>query len=267
MDKELINRVALVTGSSHGIGKVIAVVFAKAGADVVVCGSNKSSVEGTRQEIARLGVKTYSYVLDATKSEEVKDLFSDVIKKIGKLDILVNNVGGIHGVKKFLDLADEDWAEIWNLNFMTAVYFSREAVPWLKKSAYPRIINISSVPGKQPGVFNPHYGSAKAALNYLNKYLANSFAPDGILVNAILPGTVMGGLWDEHVADKAKRLGVSLEEAQKAMEDEVKAKTPLGKVALPEDIAELALFLASDKAKFITGTCIAVDGGATKSIF
>ncbi|MFA6354717.1 MAG: SDR family NAD(P)-dependent oxidoreductase [Candidatus Paceibacterota bacterium] len=267
MNKELRNRVALITGSSRGIGKEIAVTLAKAGADVVICGSSKVNVEKAEKELGSSGTKTYSYVLDATKSAEVKNLFSNIIQKIGQLDILVNNVGGIKESVKFLDVTDEQWQAAWNLNFMTMVNFSREAIPWLKKSLYGRIINISSVPGKQPGMFNPHYGAPKAAMNYLNKYLANSLAPDGILVNAILPHTVLGGLWDEHVADRAKKLNVSAEEAGEIMKKEIKERIPLGKMAMLEDVAELVAFLASDKAKFITGTSIAVDGGTIKSIF
>ena len=267
MEKELKSRIALVTGSSRGIGRAIAVSLAKAGAEVVVCGSNKERVESARKEVEAVGGKVHAHVLDATKNADVKKLFSDVIKKIGKLDILVNNVGGVQGVKKFPELTDEDWMDAWNLNFMTAVRFSREAIPWLRKSGDGRIINISSVPGKQPGVFNPHYGAAKAAMNHLNKYLANFLAADGVLVNSILPSTVMGGLWEDHVADRAKKLGISIQDAEALMQKEVKEKTPLGKIPAPEDIADAVVFFASDKAKFITGTCIAVDGGVIKSIF
>lgn len=265
---ELRERVALVSGSSRGIGKVIALNLAREGADIILCGSKAETLKKTQAEVEALGVKAYSYTLNATKSEEVRSLFKNVVEKIGKLDILVNNVGGVKEVIKFLDLTDEKWEEIWRLNFITMVSFSREAIPWLKKSKHARIINISSVPGKQPGAFNPHYGAAKAAVNYLSKYLASSFAPDGILVNSILSSTVLGGLWDEHVADKAKNLNLSVEEAAKIMEKkEVQEKTPLGKISMPEDVAELVAFLASDKARFITGTCIAVDGGIIKSIF
>ena len=267
MNKSLQGRIALVTGGSRGIGKAIAATLAREGADIILCALNADVLEQARVEIEKMGVKAWAAAFDATDSGEVKNFFEKTVRSVGKLDILVNNVGGVMDHAAFEELSDKQWLDSWNLNFMTAVYFTRGALPWLKKSKTARIINISSTAGKQPGGFNPHYGAPKTALNSLSKFLANQLAPQKILVNSICPSTVNGGLWEKHIADKAKRSDISIEEATRLMEEEVKKKTPLGKIGTPEDVAELVAFLASDKAQFITGTCIAVDGDLIKSIF
>ncbi len=267
MNLELKGRVALVTGGSKGIGRAIALALGRNGADVVLCALHPESLKEAKSEIEKLGAKAWSSAFDASDPVQVKKFFADVIAKVGRLDILVNNVGGVRDHATFEELTDRQWSDSWNLNFMPMVYFTREALPWLKKSTCARIINISSSAGKQPGGFNPHYGAAKTAVNSLSKYLANQLAPKSILVNSIVPSTVSGGSWHAHIEDKAKRSGVSIEEATRLMEEEVAKKTPLGKVGTPEDVAELVVFLSSDRAKFITGTCIAVDGGLIKSIF
>ncbi|MFA6354725.1 MAG: SDR family oxidoreductase [Candidatus Paceibacterota bacterium] len=264
---ELEKRIALITGGSNGIGKAIAVALAREGADIILCALDSKSLREAQVEIEKLGVKVWSMAFDATDPTQVKKFFSDIIAKIGQLDILVNNVGGVRDHATFKELDDKQWIDSWKLNFMTMVYFTREALPLLEKSEHARIINISSSAGKQPGGFNPHYGAAKTAVNSLSKYLANQLAPQKILVNTITPSTVNGGLWHPHIEDKARRSGVSIAEATRLMEEEVIKKTPLGQVGTPEDVAELVAFLASDRAKFITGTCIAVDGGLIKSIF
>jgi 3-oxoacyl-[acyl-carrier protein] reductase len=261
------NKTALVTGGGNGIGKAIALALARDGFDVVITGRTESRLASAKREIEAVGGQVYTFAGDATDPKDAKKLFSDVVKKIGKLDVLVNNVGDARTFGTFEDLSDNDWHDAYELNFMSAVYVTREALPWLKKSKAGRIVNIATLPARQPGSFNPHYAAAKAALVNLSKYLSNTLAKDKILVNAICPSALKGGAWERNVADRAKRLGVSLAEAEKIMEGEEKKKAPLGKIGMPEDVAELVAFLASEKAKFITGTCIDVDGGITRSIF
>lgn len=267
MDLSLKNRVALVSGSSRGIGKAIALELAKAGADVILCGKTNEALQKVKSEMEKTGVRVYAQSVDATKLDEVAKFFSETVGKIGRLDILVNNVGGVTKFGSFENLEDKDWRETIDLNFMSMVYFSKAALPWLKKSDQARIINISTVPARQPGTYNPHYSASKAAMLNLSKYLANNFAKDKILVNAICPSTIVGDNWDERIGDRSKREKVSLEEARKIMENEEKGKVPLGELGLPADIASLVLFLASAKSRFITGACIGVDGGVARSIF
>lgn len=261
------NRLALVTGSTHGIGKAIAGVLAENGADIIICGRNRESLEATKAEIGKSGTKVYGFALDASKPDEVKKLFEEVVAEAGRLDILVNNVGRAEPFGGFFDLSDEDWENTFNLNFMSMVYFCRAAIPWLRKSNRGRIINIASLSARQPGIWNPHYSAAKAAMLNLNKHLANLLAKDNILVNAICPSTLKGGGWERNAADRARRDGLSLKDAEALMESEEKKKSPLGRMGTLEDIAELTAFLASERANFITGTSLQVDGGTVRSIF
>lgn len=257
---------ALITGGSHGLGQEIALALADAGADIIVCGRSKTQLRDTAAKLKKLGVNVYDYSLEATNPGEVKRLFSQLIDNIGKLDILINNIGGVEKFGSFFDLNNEEWKKAYELNFMTMVYFCREAIPWLKKSGIGRIINISAVPARQPGVFNPHYSAAKAAMLNLSKHLANILAQDNILVNAVCPGTLIGGGWERNVADKARRMRISVTEAEKEMRKDELGKVPLGKVGTLEDVANLVAFLASDKANFINGACIDIDGGVVRSI-
>ena len=267
MNLELTGRKALVTGASKGIGRVIARTLAREGAELILCASKVESLTEIKSEFEKKGTKFWLGGFDANDPKRVEDFFSSTVTKIGRLDILVNNVGGVVDHAKFEELTERQWLDSWNLNFMTMVRFTKNSLPFLRLSKHARIINISSSAGKQPGAFNPHYGAAKAAVNSLSKYLANQLSSEKILVNSIIPATVSDGLWFVHIADKAKRLGVTMEEATRIMEEEIASKIPLGRVGKAEDVAELVAFLASDRAEFITGTCIAVDGGLVKSIF
>jgi len=260
---DLHNRTALVTGSSAGIGRTIALAFARAGAQVIVCGRNKKTLTKTEREIRALSPKSKAYQVDGTKPDQVKKTMT----KIKVLDILVNNIGGVTTFGDFFTLCDKDWKDALDLNFLSMMYFSREAVPLLKKSSRARIINICTIPARQPGNFNPHYSAAKAAMLNLSKYLSNCLAQDNILVNSILPGTIQGEDLEKRIRDRARRDRSTVAAARAKITKENKGKNPLGKLGEPDDIASLALFLASDKAKFMTGTSIGLDGGATRSIF
>lgn len=257
---------ALVTGSSHGIGLEIVSSLASEGADLIICGRQAAALEKTKSEIEKMGVHVDVSCVDATDPKSVKKLFDHVVQKIGRLDILVNNVGGAEKFGSFFDLSNDDWQRAYALNFMSMVYFTRESIPFLKRSKQASIINISSIPAHQPGWFNPHYSTSKAAMLNLSKHLANLLAKDNILVNTICPGTLNGGGWERNIRHKAERLGLSFEQAEKLMKKEEEAKVPLNRIGGPEDIASMVVFLTSERARFITGECINIDGGVTRSI-
>lgn len=267
MKINLTKKIAYVTGGTKGIGKAIALALASSGAEVVVCGRGKEQLDATIAEIQKLGAKAHGQCIDATRPDEVKKIFSDIILKIGRLDILVNNIGSIERFGGFLELSDEDWKRCYDINFMSMVYNTRESIPLLKQSSGARIINICSIAAKQPGFYNPHYTAAKAAMLNLSKHLANVLAKDKILVNTICLGTVKTEIWPKSVENKQKQLGISFEEAEKIFENEEKEKNPLHQIGMPEDIANVVLFLASDKAQWITGSCFTVDGGTTRALF
>ncbi len=265
--KGLVKRVALITGASQGIGKAIARALGEAGMTVVLCSRRRAMLNSVKKEFEDYGIIAHIAVADVAQSDQVKKIFKTIIKKLGRLDVLVNNAGSTGTFGGFFDLADADWHAAFNANFMSAVYCVREAIPLLKKAEHPRIINISAVPARQPGVFNPHYSASKAALLNLNKYLATLLAQDAILVNAICPGTIIAENWYERARHRAERMQIPLETAMTMMKNEDERKSPLGRLGTPEDVAAVASFLASPHAGFITGACIDVDGGVTRSIF
>lgn len=273
MEFGLKDRVALVTGGSRGMGKAIAVELAKEGVKVIICGRSPERLAEAKKEIyaesftfIQFRKPVHTFLVKATNPNDIKSIFSCLVSDIGRLDILVNNVGGAEKFGDFFSLTDEDWEGAWKLNFMSMVYFCREAILFLKKSDQARIINISSLPAHQPGFFNPHYSAAKAAMLNLNKYLANTLAKDNILVNAICLSTLKGGGWDRNVRDRAVRDGISHEEAEKIIEEEECKKTPLGRIGMPEDVAKLAVFLSSSANNYITGSVIDIDGGIRRSV-
>ena len=160
--KESAGRVALVTGASQGIGRAIARALGEAGMAVILCSRRRAVLEGVKKEFEKDGIAAHVAVADVARPDQVKKIFTTVIKKIGRLDVLVNNAGSVETFGGFFDLADHDWTDSFQINFMSAVYCSRAAIPYLKQSPYPRIINLGAVPARQPGAFNPHYSVAKA---------------------------------------------------------------------------------------------------------
>lgn len=267
MDLGLKGRVALVTASSSGLGRVIADTLAKEGADVILNGRNKENINRACREIAiNFNVNAYPCYADVTNSNQINIFFSEVLPKIGKLDILVNNAGNLEKFGLLWDLTERDWMRSFDLTFMPVVRFSLLAHPWLKRSGHGRIINIGSIPAHQPGRANPHYAAAKAAILPVSKMMANEFAKDNILVNVVCPSTLNGGGWDKNITLRAQRDGITSEEAEKLMKKEEGKKSPLGRIGTLEEVANQVVFLASDHAGFTTGQCFNVDGGLTRSI-
>lgn len=263
LKSKLTGRIALVTGGGSGIGRVISLALAREGAEIIICGRELTALHETAKQIP----DSIYFSLDATRPEGVKNLFQIAMKKFGRLDILVNNIGGVRQFKEFPDLTDDDWQEAFDLNVMPTVRFTREAIPWLLKSEHANIVNIASVSGKKVGNWNYHYCAAKAAELNLTQGLAGYLAPKGIRVNAICPSTVKGdGMWERDIKDLAHRKNLLLDEARKHMEEGVQRKIPLGKICTPEDVAEAVVFLVSNEAKFITGTAMMLDGGITRLI-
>lgn len=265
MDLELKGRLALVTGSTRGLGKAIAMALAQEGVEVIINGRREESVIKTAKEIAdKYKVQTWACPVDVTDLHQIKTFFElGPVAAIGKMDILVNNVGNIEKFGSFIELKDEDWLRCYDLTFMSAVRFIREALPYLTASGNGRIINISSVISHQPGKNFPHYAPAKAALNLLTKYLANGLGSNNILINAICPTNVD---WEEMSKERARKEKTSAEEAWKAIKTEEESRSPIGLAGTPEDVANLVAYLASDKAKYLTGHIYNVDGGITKGV-
>ena len=260
------SRVALITGSSQGIGKDIALSLLDAGAKVVITSRREKKLKELQNKLS-IGNKEIYYVSgDSTKEDDVKRIISKTIKHFGRLDVLVNNVGGAIQHGDLFDLNSEDWIYTFQLNVMSMVYFTKHAHAWLKNSKSSRIINISSVSGIEPGLYNPHYAITKAATINFTKYTANKFAKDNILVNVICPGIMDGDSRSDFMKDFSKKNNVNIEKIKEKLNKIDKNKIPLGVLGRGQDIGSMVVFLASDKASWITGSCLKVDGGKLSSI-
>ena len=265
MELELKGRVAIVTGSSKGIGKAIALSLAAEGAHVAICAREKDPLLLLQKEIEGRGGSVVAIPADVTKAESIQKIISQTIDRFGKLDILINNVGGVKKFGGFFELTDNEWKEAFELNVMTVVSFIRQSMPWLKKSISPRVINISSISGVEPGFSNPHYNITKAAIINMSKHLANVLVKDKILVNVVCPGPVHSSSWSNNVQNIAENRNIPYEKAWEEFEEQESAKIPIGRVGEGSDISDLVVFLSSDKASWITGSCFHINGGKLKS--
>jgi NAD(P)-dependent dehydrogenase (short-subunit alcohol dehydrogenase family) len=258
------NRVAVVTGGAKGMGKGIALKFAKEGCDVVV---NALHIEGAQQvadEIMAMGRKSIAIKADISNSTEVNAMVDQTIKKFGKIDILVNNAGGAGGGN--IDTAtEEDWDRTLAVNLKGAFLVCKAVVPYMKKARYGKIINLSSMGAVHPSVSVLSYHCAKAGIVGLTLNLAFELAPFGIYVNCIVPGPIDTPFWDSLTK------GMSPQQRQDFMSALAKKEVPLGRMGTPEDIAGPALFFASELSSYVTGDVMCVAGGqpglSTESTF
>lgn len=254
MDFGLQDRVAIITGASYGIGRATAESLSKEGAKVAICARNQEQLDQAAQA---LGSDVLAVQADMTQLADIEKLFSQTIERFGRLDILVNNAGGMH-LSQLLDLPDEAWQENIDVNLFSVLRCSRLALPHMRQQQWGRIINISSIFGKQPGGGMIDYNATKAAVISLTKTLADELAKDNVLVNAVCPGPVRTPLWE----NAAKM--INPEDPDGMIEGFAQANIPLGRFGRPEEIAGLVTFLASEQASFITGSAYDIDGGMVK---
>ncbi len=250
------NRVAIVTGGAKGIGRAICLRFAGEGCDIVV---NALHVEGARKvadEVKAMGRESLAIGADVSNSAEVNDMVEQTVKKFGKIDILVNNAGGISqatggGIE---NTTDEDWDRIVGINLKGQFLCCRAVVPHMKKNRYGKIINVSSMGAIHPPAPIVHYHSAKGGVISLTSNLAFELARENITVNAILPGPVRSEFFTEMLK------GMSEEEG-KAFFKMLDNRVPMLRMGMPEEIAGVALFLASELSSYVTGESINAGGG------
>ncbi len=266
MQINLKEKVALVTGSSKGIGKAIAYSLAKAEAKVIITARGKEELENTAKEFREEGLKIYPLVADITKKSDIKKLVLQITDQFSAIDILVNNVGGVHDFVRFEDINDEEWQTMFESNFFSNVKVTREVLPYMQKKKWGRIINISSESAVQPDAVIPHYNAAKAAINSFTKTLSKAYAKDGILINAVSPAFIMTPQIKSIIEEKSKKQNVSPKEFMDAFIKQFRPGTQSTRPGKPEEVAALVTFLASDHASFITGANMRVDGGSVSTI-
>ena len=250
------NKKVLISGGSKGIGRKIAESFFLAGADVAIVARDSQELKDTKC--------TLRIPCNLSGPNITEEVFDSIERSFGALDILVNNVGGAIQFGNFFELEETDWQNAFDLNVMSMVRLSKAAVPFLRNSSTPRIINISSISGVEPGYYNPHYTTTKAATINFSKHLANLLASEGILVNCVCPGSIQSDAWRQCVSkiSEKKRLNYEIVEHE-FLTSEIK-KIPLKRIGQVEDIAPLVLFLASEQASWITGSSFHIDGGKKK---
>ena len=265
MELNLKGRKVVITGAGEGIGRNLALAFAAEGARVGVCARNKDRLRSLELEIG--SKKNVFYSADLTKNDDLQSFYKVITDRLGGLDILINNVGGIIKLATFLDLTDEDWDNSFQLNLMPAVRLTRLFIETLKDSEASRIINISSISAIRPGDIFPHYSAMKAAISNLTSSLAKTLAPENILVNSISPGPVWSQSWENESAAVAKQSESDIKMVRANIQAQTAETVPLKRMGVPEDVTGIALFLASDRASWITGSNFTVDGGIVGDTF
>jgi NAD(P)-dependent dehydrogenase (short-subunit alcohol dehydrogenase family) len=250
------DKVVLVTGSTRGIGRGIALAFAREGSKVAINGTKSDRCQQVADEVSNSGGKGLSVPGDITSTDVVKKIFHDVIRNFGQLDILVNNAGIIY-VVDCADTTDEQWDRTMAVNCRGVFLCSREAVRYMVDRKSGIIINVASQLGKSGVAKYTHYCASKFAVVGFTQALAKELAPHRINVNAVCPGIVNTDMMEEELDVFMKDTGKSEDE----LREDFLNMIPLGRYETPEDVANLVLFLASERAEYITGQSINVTGG------
>ena len=263
MDLGLRDRVALVTGASKGIGRAVALALASEGARLSICSRDIAALEATAADIrAKSGAEVLTLTADLGTREGTAHVTERTRERFGRIDILVNNAGAIRA-GDFLTIPDEQWITDWNLKLLGYIRMARAVFPLMQAQGGGRIVNIIGAAARNPTATYLPGGAANAALVNFTKGLADLGAKHNILVSAVSPAATRTERWESLLAERAAATGKSVD----ALREEALAGYRLGRIATPEDIADLVCFLVSARASFLTGICITVDGGSTRGVY
>jgi NAD(P)-dependent dehydrogenase (short-subunit alcohol dehydrogenase family) len=249
--KRVAGKTVLITGGASGIGRATALLLASEGAAIAIADVNTDDGQRVADEIIEAGGRAFFERVDVTRSDDCRRLVARVVREFDQIDILFNNAG-IMRRATVLDLSEEDWDRVMTVNVKSIYLLSREVIPYMQKAAGGVIINTASGWGLAGGAKAAVYCASKGAVVLLTKAMAIDHGPQNIRVNCICPGDTDTGM----LRDEAQQLGVGTSEFLSES-----AKRPLGRAGRPEEIAQAALYLASDASSFVTGTALVVDGG------
>ena len=262
MDLGLKDKVALVAASSQGLGRAVAEELAAEGASLVLCARDAQTLDQTAAAIAeRNNSRVMAVPADVTVTDDIKRLVDAGIDRFGRIDILVTNAGG-PPAGRFEQLTREQWEQAIRLTLLSAVELTRQVLPGMKERRWGRILNITSIAVKQPVENLLLSNSLRAGLTGFARTLANEVAADGITVNNVLPGYTRTDRLEELAEMMAEKQGISASEFRGKWEQEI----PMRRLGEPREFAAVVAFLASERASYITGTSIQVDGGWIKSL-
>jgi 3-oxoacyl-[acyl-carrier protein] reductase len=262
MELGLRGKVAIVTGASKGIGKAIAEGLAAEGVQIALCARSAAALTEVAEGIRRrTDAQALPVPADLSTLEGVQTLVQQTLARFHTVDILVNNAGAIRP-GSLLTKPDADWQEDWSLKVFGYIRLAREVFPVMQRQGGGRIINIIGSAGRQPNAGYLAGGGANAALMNITKALADEGAPHRILVNGINPGPIRTERWDTMMT----RMATARQQTPAEVEAEWMRDNPLQRPGEPEEVAALAVFLASPRASYINGTLVQVDGGATRCI-
>jgi 3-oxoacyl-[acyl-carrier protein] reductase len=253
---ELEGRIAIVTGAGRGIGRATALELARLGAHVVVAELDAANAEQTAALVVKAGRKAHVVPTDVTRRAALKTMVDQTLATFGQIDILVNNAG-IYRAQANLDITEEHWDAIMNINAKAVFFASQAVLPAMIARKQGAIVNLASMAGKVGSKTNLPYNASKAAVVSMTKSMALAHAEHGIRVNCVCPGFVETDMWTQVSREQAALLGMTTEEFNRQR----KAAVPLGRMERAEDVAQVIGFLASDRAGYMTGQALSVDGG------
>jgi NAD(P)-dependent dehydrogenase (short-subunit alcohol dehydrogenase family) len=264
MNLGLAGRACVVTGASRGIGLATARALCAEGAAVLLVARSEDALRGAADECAAAGGRAEWLAVDATAADAGERVVEECERRLGPLDVLVNNAG-TSAIKTLEELTDDDWQLQWDLNVMGPMRLMRAAAPRMAERGFGRIVNVTSSSGKRPSSSNMSYSVGKAAQLSLSRAFADLYAKKGVLVNSVAPGPVESGLWMDEgglLDQLAKMRGASREETLERQS----AGVPIGRYATEEEIASVIVFLCSERASYVAGAAWSADGGTVQVI-
>jgi 3-oxoacyl-[acyl-carrier protein] reductase len=266
MDLGLRGRVALVCAASQGLGKAAALGFAREGAHVVICSRQRKALTVASKDIRSaagdLPVRVVPVVADLTKARHITAVVARTMRAFGRIDILITNAGG-PPVAPFEALDDERWEAGVALTLMSAIRCIRAVLPHMRKRKWGRIVNITSVAAKQPINDLIISSALRPGILGLSRVLASEYGKEGILINSVAPGFMLTGRMQQIGASRAKEQGITVEQYFENAAREI----PLQRYGDPEELANVIVFLGSERASYLTGATVSVDGGMLKGLF